>query len=62
MKGAHTMSIVEKLCDVQSTAGGPRQGLTELSEYRGHDMVLVKMSKKLLTVLSVIMRHTQNMA
>lgn len=40
MKGAHTMSIVEKLCDVQSTAGRPRQGLTELSEYRGHDMVL----------------------
>ncbi len=62
MKGAHTMSIVKKLCDVQSTAGRPRQGLTELSVYRGHDMVLAKMSKKPLTVLSVIMRHAQNMA
>lgn len=40
MEGARTMSIVEKLCDVQSTAGRPWQGFTELSEYRCHDMVL----------------------
>lgn len=57
----HTISVVEKLCDVQSAAGGPRRSLAQPGELGSHDMILSLMSKKLLAILGIVMRHAQNM-
>lgn len=56
------MTIVKELCDIECTTGGPGQLLHEAGVNWSHNIVLGQISKILLTVLGIIMRHAHHMA
>ena len=56
------MSVVEELCDVEGTAGGPGGGPAQVQDHGGHEVLAPQGPKQPLTGLGVIMGHAQHMA
>lgn len=56
----HTMTIIQELCEVYSTAGGPGQRLVHVDEEWRHHVVLAHGPKQPGTGLRIIMGHAEN--
>jgi hypothetical protein len=56
----HTVTIIQELCEVDSTAGRPGQRLVHVDEEWRHHVVLAHGPKQSHTGLRIIMGHAEN--